>query len=80
MGILLFCAVVIFQLLTLPVEFNASHRAIRTLREDNILDADELKGAKKVLAAAAMTYVAELLVAFANLLRLLALRDRNQRR
>ena len=79
-GILLFCAVVIFQLLTLPVEFNASHRAIRTLREDNILDADELKGAKKVLAAAAMTYVAALLVAFANLLRLLALRDRNQRR
>ena len=79
-GILLFCAVVIFQLLTLPVEFNASHGAIRTLREDNILDADELKGAKKVLAAAAMTYVAALLVAFANLLRLLALRDRNQRR
>ncbi len=79
-GILLFCAVVIFQLLTLPVEFDASHRAIRTLREDNILDADELKGAKKVLAAAAMTYVAALLVAFANLLRLLALRDRNQRR
>lgn len=79
-GILLFCAVVIFQLLTLPVEFNASHRAIRTLREDNILDTDELKGAKKVLAAAAMTYVAALLVAFANLLRLLALRDRNQRR
>ena len=79
-GILLFCAVVLFQLLTLPVEFNASHRAIRTLREDRILDEDELKGAKKVLAAAAMTYVAALIVAFANLLRLLALRNRDQRR
>ena len=79
-GILLFCAVVLFQLLTLPVEFNASHRAICTLREDRILDEDELKGAKKVLAAAAMTYVAALIVAFANLLRLLALRNRDQRR
>ena len=79
-GILLFCAVVLFQLLTLPVEFNASHRAIRTLREDRILDEDERKGAKKVLAAAAMTYVAALIVAFANLLRLLALRNRDQRR
>lgn len=79
-GILLFCAVVLFQLLTLPVEFNASHRAIRTLREDRILDEDELKGTKKVLAAAAMTYVAALIVAFANLLRLLALRNRDQRR
>lgn len=79
-GILLFCAVVLFQLLTLPVEFNASHRAIRTLREDRILDEDKLKGAKKVLAAAAMTYVAALIVAFANLLRLLALRNRDQRR
>ncbi len=79
-GIFLFCAVVLFQLLTLPVEFNASHRAIRTLREDRILDEDELKGAKKVLAAAAMTYVAALIVAFANLLRLLALRNRDQRR
>ena len=79
-GILLFCAVVLFQLLTLPVEFNASHRAIRTLREDRILDEDELKDAKKVLAAAAMTYVAALIVAFANLLRLLALRNRDQRR
>ena len=79
-GILLFCAVVLFQRLTLPVEFNASHRAICTLREDRILDEDELKGAKKVLAAAAMTYVAALIVAFANLLRLLALRNRDQRR
>ncbi len=79
-GILLFCAVVLFQLLTLPVEFNASRRAIRTLQEDNILDSTELKGAKKVLKAAAMTYVAALLVAVANLLRLLALRNRNQRR
>lgn len=79
-GILLFCAVVLFQLFTLPVEFNASRRALRTLDEDGILDQDELKGAKKVLSAAAMTYVAALIVAIANLARLLALRDRNQRR
>jgi Zn-dependent membrane protease YugP len=79
-GILLFCAVVLFQLFTLPVEFNASRRAVRTLDEDGILDQDELKGAKKVLSAAAMTYVAALIVAIANLARLLALRDRNQRR
>ncbi len=79
-GILLFCAVVLFQLFTLPVEFNASRRAIRTLDEDGILEQDELKGAKKVLSAAAMTYVAALIVAIANLARLLALRDRNQRR
>ncbi len=78
-GILLFCAVVLFQLVTLPVEFNASKRAVKTLRDDNILDDDELVGAKRVLSAAAMTYVAALIVAVANLLRLLALRNRNNR-
>ncbi len=78
-GILLFCAVVVFQLITLPVEFNASRRAMETLDNDHILEGDELRGARKVLSAAAMTYVASLIVAVANLLRLLALRNRNRR-
>lgn len=79
-GILLFCAVVVFQLVTLPVEFNASRRAMRTLEEDHILEAQELGGARKVLTAAALTYVAALLVSIGNLLRLLALRDRRSGR
>ncbi|PWL46686.1 MAG: peptidase [Clostridiales bacterium] len=78
-GIILFCAVVVFQLVTLPVEFNASRRAMVTLESDHILEDDELRGARKVLSAAAMTYVASLIVAVANLLRLLALRNRNNR-
>lgn len=79
-GILLFCAVVVFQLVTLPVEFNASRRAMRTLEDDGILEDDELRGARKVLTAAALTYVAALLVSIGNLLRLLALRDRRNGR
>ncbi len=79
-GILLFCAVVVFQLVTLPVEFNASRRAMKTLESENILDGDELSGARKVLTAAALTYVAALLVALGNLLRLLALRGRRDGR
>ena len=79
-GILLFCAVVAFQLVTLPVEFNASRRAMTTLEDDYILQDDELKGARKVLTAAAMTYLAALITAIANLLRLLALSNRNRRR
>lgn len=78
-GIILFCAVVLFQLVTLPVEFNASSRAIATIDEKMILSSEELKGAKKVLTAAALTYVAALIVAIANLLRLLLLRNRNRR-
>ncbi|MEG0692730.1 MAG: zinc metallopeptidase [Oscillospiraceae bacterium] len=77
-GIILFSAVVLFQLVTLPVEFNASSRAIKTLDEDMLLDSEELKGAKKVLSAAALTYVAALIVAIANLLRLILLRNRNR--
>lgn len=77
-GIILFSAVVLFQLVTLPVEFNASSRAIKTLDEDMLLEGDELKGAKKVLSAAALTYVAALIVAIANLLRLILLRNRNR--
>ncbi len=72
-GILLFCAVVLFQLITLPVEFNASIRAIRTLEKQQILAGEELGGAKKVLKAAAMTYVAAAAVSIGNLLRLLLL-------
>lgn len=78
-GILLFCTVVLFQAVTLPVEFNASARAIRTLREENVLEDDELKGAKKVLTAAAMTYVAAMVSALLSLLRLILISRRNNR-
>ena len=60
-GIILFSWVVVFQLITLPVEFNASSRALSILKSRNILYEDEAKGAKKVLKAAAMTYVAAVL-------------------
>ena len=68
-GILLFSLTTIFQLVTLPVEFNASARAIETLEGQFLLDGDELQGAKKVLRAAAMTYVAALLMSALQLLR-----------
>ena len=72
-GIILFALVAVFQLVTLPVEFNASRRALAVLDEAGILDAEEKTGAKKVLTAAAMTYVAALAVSLAQLLRLLIL-------
>lgn len=75
-GILLFSLIVLFQLVTLPVEFNASTRAITALDDMGILSAEELSPAKKVLHAAALTYVASALMAIANLLRLLLLRNR----
>lgn len=75
-GIILFTAVVAFQFVTLPVEFNASRRAITVLNNEGILFDEELKGAKKVLFAAALTYVAAAAVALGNLLRLLTLRGR----
>ncbi len=78
-GILLFGTVVLFQLITLPVEFNASRRAIRLLDESGLLYDDELPGAKKVLSAAAMTYVAALATALAQLLRLMSLAQRRRR-
>ena len=77
-GILLFITVVIFQLVTLPVEFNASRRAMKTLDERDILYGDELTGARKTLTAAALTYVAALAVAIGNLLRLLSLTRRRR--
>jgi len=71
LGILLFSAVVLFQLVTLPVEFNASRRALRLLRERNIIYEDETAGAKAVLDAAALTYVAAALMAISQLVRLI---------
>ncbi len=79
-GILLFVVVVVFQLITLPVEFNASYRALDILKDRQMLaEGEELKGAKKMLTAAALTYVAALLVSIANLLRLLALANSRRR-
>ena len=77
-GIALFAFVVLFQLVTLPVEFNASSRALKVIEETGMLTEDEYKGAKKVLTAAAMTYVAALVVSIASLLRLI-LRARSRR-
>ncbi|NLW89697.1 MAG: zinc metallopeptidase [Clostridiaceae bacterium] len=73
-GIILFAFAVLFYLVTLPVEFDASRRAIRILSETNVLTEDELKGAKKVLRAASMTYVAAAASALITLLRLIAMR------
>lgn len=68
-GILLFSLTTLFQLITLPVEFNASHRALQTLENEQLLYDDELPGARKVLKAAALTYVAALLMSALQLLR-----------
>lgn len=73
LGILFFSMSVAFTLITLPVEFNASSRAITLLVDQQFLDEDEVVGAKKVLKAAALTYVAAALAAVAQLLRLLAI-------
>lgn len=75
-GILMFALAVAFTLIPLPVEFNASSRAIAILQEDGFLDTDEIGGAKKVLSAAAMTYVAAAIAAVAQLLRLVAIFSR----
>jgi Zn-dependent membrane protease YugP len=78
-GIILFGGAVLFYVITLPVEFNASARAIAILKANNVLTKDELSGVKKVLTAAAMTYVASALTALMSLLRLVLL-SRNRRR
>ena len=75
-GILLFGAVVVFQLITLPVEFNASRRAVNALRETGLLTAEELPASKKVLTAAALTYVGALAVSLAQMLRLILMTRR----
>lgn len=72
-GILMFCAVVLFQIVTLPVEFNASHRALRLLGENGILCDEEVGMTRKVLRAAALTYVASALGSVLQLLRLVLL-------
>ncbi len=73
-GVIAFAAVIVFHAITLPVEFDASNRALKEMEAYGIIEAGETRGAKKVLTAAAMTYVAALAVALANLLRILALR------
>ena len=79
-GVLLFGFVVLFQLITLPVEFDASHRALKILEEKRLLIGGEMKGATKVLKAAAITYVASLFSSILQLLRLLILTQGNGRR
>lgn len=68
-GLLLYALIAVFQFVTLPVEFNASRRAIKAIEENGLLYDDETDGARKVLRAAAMTYVAALIVTLANVLR-----------
>ena len=76
-GIILFSVVVLFQLVTLPVEFNASSRALKLLEARGILYDKEVDGARKVLSAAALTYVAATLMAVLQLVRLIAISNRN---
>ncbi len=79
-GIVLFSASVLFTLITLPVEFNASSRALKIIKETGMLNEEEYDGAKKVLSAAAMTYVASAASAVAQLLRLLLIANSRNRR
>lgn len=72
-GIIAFLGAVVFQLVTLPVEFNASNRAIRMIADSGMMYGEEIKGAKKVLSAAALTYVASAATAILQLLRILIL-------
>jgi len=78
LGIFLFAGAVLFYLITLPVEFNASNRAIAILRANNVLSEQELNGVKKVLTAAALTYVASALTAIASFVRLVLLSRRRR--
>lgn len=75
-GIFLFCGALLFQLITLPVEFNASRRALRTLEQTGIMGQQEISGTRKVLGAAAMTYVAAVVASLLQLLRLILLSRR----
>lgn len=70
-GLFLYALISVFQFVTLPVEFDASARAMKVISQTELLYEDEQKGARKVLTAAAMTYVAALIVSLANLLRLI---------
>lgn len=75
-GVIAFIAVILFHAITLPVEFNASSRALQQMEGLGLIEEEEEGGAKKVLRAAAMTYVASLAMAVMNLIRILALRGR----
>lgn len=77
-GILLFSIAVFFQVITLPVEFNASNRAMSLLAENDFITVNERVGAKKVLNAAALTYVAAMAAGIAQLIRLILIRDRRR--
>lgn len=79
-GVLCFGLCVVFQLLTLPTEFNASRRALRAIEGSNLLTEEEQRGARKVLSAAAMTYVAALAVSLTQFLRLLLIVTNRRRR
>jgi len=79
LGLILFTVAVAFYLVTLPVELNASKRAVQFLEASNSFTAEEIKPVKKVLGAAAMTYVASAAVAMANLARLVMLASRRSR-
>lgn len=79
-GILLFAAVTLFQLITLPVELDASRRAMAAIKGQDVLGAEEAKGARRVLTAAALTYVAALATSVVQLLRLIAMANNNRRR
>ncbi|MCQ2544921.1 MAG: zinc metallopeptidase [Clostridia bacterium] len=76
-GVLMFVVVVLFHTITLPVEFNASSRALKQLVALDIVDESEVKGCKRVLSAAAMTYVAALATSILNLIRILLIRGSN---
>ena len=78
-GVVLFGAMLVFQVVTLPVEFNASSRALRMLEEGNYISYEESDGAKKVLNAAAMTYVWAAVASLISFLRLLAMANRSRR-
>ena len=78
-GILLFGIAVLFQIITLPVEFNASTRALELLDANGFVVGNEINGAKKVLNAAALTYIAAMASGIAQLLRLIMIRNRNSR-
>ena len=80
LGVLCFGLSTLFQLITLPVEFDASRRALRALESTHILTGEELYGARKVLTAAALTYVAALAVSLSQLFRLLTIVNRRNGR
>ena len=72
-GIMLLCIILLFQLITLPVEFNASNRALKKIKEYNLVDSNDTDGSKKVLTAAALTYVASVATVVLQILRLVLL-------